>query len=718
MCTTAIRQHEGRRGALLLLVLTALTFFMMIGTLMLILATRTRTTSRAFADAATATATSSLQARGMLDDAFLMLLRGKRPLDEAALPVRVTGTGNTGPNLLMAGQSLLEDKYGTDIVTGTASAPTPMTAGPLTNYTPILTTNLTNLSPPPTHPCDLNGRLITFNPDAGDGDVLTYRIVRTIAQGQTVTAYLANLSANRAASLPKKPVAVVINGREFCRQTAQENNEAYDAFGVDSTSRPIDPWLAGSPLQQSKPVTSGTVNCSFVGKTDLADLNRDANGDGLSDGCDNDNDGVADSWWISGLVSDRPSPLGGVLKHDLAFLVLDLDGRINVNAAGSLTPVAATAAEWPATIVSATISGVTAGMGYGPADVSAGRLFATGTNPLGVPGFPGRWPQICQTTTSATPVQVAPDPQTQRRPTPLLGSSIEGRYGPSGTNGRWSPGRSGASLDTQTACGLVGRSPTDLNARFKVFLGSGSSGVPTLYFYTPDGTAADLTENPYQLRLDADGPRTLRVRQTTRKAGLDDSSSASNHATDNVFAASELERVLRQFDADAGTLPPRLAAILDDFTERSRMTVTTDSWDTPAMTGDAMLRVRDFMRRCPVPTSPVAFLSNGAGADVYDTMSPDVSAGLRFDVNRPLDHPTALNGLPAAQAASLRRNIKERFCRQLYTLLVALGMPANRETAQWTANVCDFRDPDSSMTRFRYDPDPTNGWSKSGLPSV
>ena len=31
--------------------------------------------------------------------------------------------------------------------------------------------------------------------------------------------------------------------------------------------------------------------------------------------------------------------------------------------------------------------------------------------------------------------------------------------------------------------------------------------------------------------------------------------------------------------------------------------------------------------------------------------------------------------------------------------------------AQWAVNVVDFRDADSSMTRFAYDTDPKDGWT-------
>ncbi len=682
--------------------LTALTFFMMTGTLMLVLATRSRATARAFSGAANAASTGSVQSRAILDDALMFLVRGRR--NETGLP---TSSG-TMP-LWLSGQSLLEDRYGIDTITGTSAAPVKLTDGIFTNYAPVLTAEIQaqSLMPAPTHICDLNGRILTFKPVAGDGDVVSFRILRTAKKGQSITAYLGNVPSNRAITLPKLPSAIVINGREFFPgdTTPNPNNEAFDALTSGTSGIPYDAYLASLPLQDSRPITSGTIRASFAGAVDLASLSTDINGDGFADGCDNDNDGVPDSVWITGVVPDQPSPHGGVLKHDLAFLVLDLDGRVNLNAAGSLTPLVTGSAEWPATTTTSTNSGnefnvtisqVPAGLGYGPADIAAGRLLATGTYGQGAPGFPGRWSAICQSgTVAGGGANVI-----QRRPSPVVGGPSEGRYGPADQSGRWVPGKSNSMLDPQAICSLQGRSLTDLNVRVKMFTGPELTGVPSLCVYTPDRTKNDFVESPYDFRLDRDAPRDLKLRQSGLTKPLASASGTIPQGTNSVFAVAELERVLRQFDADASNLPPRLAVLLDEFTERSRMTVTTDSWDTPAMAGDAMLKVRNFMRLFAEPTSPSPAIGGANAATVYDIMSPDVSAGLRFDINRPLDHPQVIGTLTPA--------LKQRYCRHLYSLLVALGLPASKDTAQWVANVCDFRDPDSTMTRFEYDTDLTD----------
>lgn len=658
MSTPCCHQRDTRRGALLLLVLTSLTLFLMIGTLMLVIATRSRTSARAFANVTSSIAAGSLQSQGTLDEALMVLLRGSK----SVLPPAIT-------------ESILEDKYGTDVVTGTATAPTRLSVGTLSNFTPILSTNLQGLTPAPIHPCDLNGRILTFKPSLNDGDVASYRILRTIANGGVYTVYLANTPTARTPVLPKQSAGVVINGREFSPSATSSAVEAYDSFDKD-------PWLAQIPLSNSLPITSGSIRPSYYGTQIPAG----------SAECDNDNDGLVDGMWISGttgFLAERPSSLGGTLKCRASYLVLDLDSRLNLNAHGSLVPVTTSSADWPADVAGTAVSSVPLGLGYGPADVDASRIVASGSAVAGAPGFPGRWSSIVVAGTSASA-----NGSSQRRPTPVVGLPIDGRYG-ADADGKYVPGKPDSTVPPIQQWALRGGSPTDLNVRMKTFVTSTASGVPTLVFYTPDRNANDFLESPYELRLDGDGPRGTQVRQPSAKSNTPPS--------DSPFAATELERILRPFDSDAGTLPPRLAVLLDDYAERSRMTVTTDSWDTPVITGTAMTKVRDYLRQFPAPSAPSAVIATGAASAVYDTMSPDVSAGLRFDINRPLQYAN----LPPAMLPK----IKEKYCQHLYTLLVALGQPPNQATAQWAANVCDFRDADSTMTRFRFDTNPTDGWT-------
>jgi hypothetical protein len=661
---------------------------MMIGTLMLVTATRTRATARAFGSVANRAASGQTEASAALDEALMVLIRGRTLDDESLLPQE------------MRGHSILEDKYGKDSLRGTAvlnAAKGSTVVRPLSLAGPpngtqamyeadlVFPSGTSSLS----HACDLNGRVLTLAPPAGDGESTSFRVLRAIKSGTGYTVFLSRPPASSLSiGLPRTSCPVMISGREYV-------DEAHDAFDTD-------PWLTQYGLNNSR-VDKVPRPAFAAGQAVTAPA------------VDNDNDGVADGIWLSGsagtaVIPSRPSPLGGTLTFDVSYLVLDLDSRVNMNAHGGLTPLLTGSADWPTTFRSVDISAVPTGLGYGPADIAASRLVATGTNAAGMPGFPGRWANICQT--GSTVVQQAASSD-QRRPTPRLGV-VEGRYGPDLTAGQWAPGIPGATvapIDQTTIGGTVtlsgsaraiGNSVTDLHVRTKAFVSPLASGPPSLVFFTPDRFSNDFLEPPYLLRLDEDGARGLQLRQSSKQP--------KPMVSDNAFSLAELERVLRQYDSDAGNLPPRLAVLLDDFTERSRMTVTTDSWDSPVISGTAMRLVRDYIRQFAEPTSPSSAVGGQGTAVVYDVMSPDVAAGLQFDLNRPIDHP--------AVPPSLISSVKETYCRHLYSLLIALGQPANQATAQWVANVCDFRDPDSTLTRFRYDTNPADGWTATDTTEV
>jgi len=140
--------------------------------------------------------------------------------------------------------------------------------------------------------------------------------------------------------------------------------------------------------------------------------------------------------------------------------------------------------------------------------------------------------------------------------------------------------------------------------------------------------------NAYGLRLDRDAPRPATL------TGL---------ANQNPFTPGELERVLRPFDPDCSTLPPRLAALLSDLDGSARRLITTDSWDVTNRKGRA---------------------AQGAAQVVP-----------RFNLNGPLGN-------------------KQAYFQELYNTVLAAGAQANPKTAQWVANIVEFRDTDSEETTF------------------
>jgi hypothetical protein len=131
----------------------------------------------------------------------------------------------------------------------------------------------------------------------------------------------------------------------------------------------------------------------------------------------------------------------------------------------------------------------------------------------------------------------------------------------------------------------------------------------------------------YDLRLDLEAPRPATL---------------AGSQVQNPFTLGELERVLRQFDPDASTLPARLEGIFGDRAERARMRITTDSWEI----------VRD--------RADLNWVAPNSGV-TYERQFHNTLFSYASRV------------VPAADHGRLR---------------------------QWLANVCDFRDMDNANTRF------------------
>lgn len=311
-----------RRGVLLLMVLSMLTLFLMIGILLLVMTTRTRATARAFSEGTNTTSHGALSQRTLLDEALMRLIRG--------------------PSNALMPESILEDKYGGDFL-----------IGQLTGYSdadkPLIQATISGV--PTTNPLGLGGRIVTFRPRADDdGMVSSYRIVRVFSGTQRFL--LANLRPDTPAAMPslsRLPCEAVINGREFTITQQNGKNEPYDAHGN------TDPWLTKLTLSNSE-VTAAQP--AFDG------------GDGQPV-VDNDNDGVADGVWLEGLFPDSTAADGGTLRHSVSYLVVDLDGRLNVNAHGGLSPQVYPDAAWSPQLESPAII---TGLGAGPAGVDASIL--------------------------------------------------------------------------------------------------------------------------------------------------------------------------------------------------------------------------------------------------------------------------------------------------------------------------------------------------------
>jgi len=740
--------RTNRRGMLLLLVMLMLSLFMAIGAWLLTIALRSRASARAFGSASIASSMNEELARETLDEALLSALRGSPAAFNGSVAIT---SGSSWENIL-------EDKYGKPVfATGSIQLGTTPSAFMSLSLNTFLESGTVpgQLVPSPsgTTPSRLNGRVLTIKPRGNDGEIASYRILGASGTSPAMTVYVATPPDNRLRRQPTGAFDVVINGREFTPVSGTTTPEAYDAYDDDNL------WLA-QPLitgTSDAAISAGQVlyynRGSFLGEfvAEQGEPNKDLEfirDNFPQDLVDNDNDGVPDGIWLppssdvwgvessldkaiaSGtstpfprVIPDRPSPLGGTIRTQVSYLILDLDGRININAAGVSAPLGTISGTIPAN--------VPLGMGYGPADLDPSLLFPA-TLPTGSNGFAhtstgtGIWQPLLKSGTPAVSGTLQPTIN-QRRGPPLLGL-IEGRYGQNrfpgidgddsspfqltGTTTGTTASGTASSYWSLVTTGSNTAYLADLQGRRKVYMTPPTEGeiTPTLTFFTgtaavASGTAAaeiDAADDPYELRLDADAPRPSEYRRLTGTDGT----SVNPYTVDNPFTLPELERILRANDPYALQLPQRLAAGAAQHAQQARMTITTDSWDTPALTGGAARVIEDYMATSatfPALTYDGTSSWRTTGSGSSNAVSPDIAAGLRFNINRPVTNATEAY----------------EYCKGLYTLVLMLGgTSANsddfkRSAAQWAVNVLDFRDEDSIITGFEYDKNLTNGWNCS-----
>jgi hypothetical protein len=721
-----------RRGVLLLVVLSLLTLFMLLGTTYMVVTSRARATARAFARAAEAShSAQSAAGRRFVDEAFLAVARGPANHEDAnGNGILDAGEDRNGNGLLdpvgfPAGEDLLGDKFGfvvstsqtapsnRQVLVGKLNAPTAISSaqGQATQPTLVAVPLKTRVS---VGPEQFTGRILTFTlPDF----TWSTRILRAQGTaGANTTGFVISLvpvAGCRGATLSDLTAAIsraasattddfVVNTREFVGDptatpppgTPRDTNEPYDGFDA------ANPFLAQIV---ETPAYSPTAATSTVGSGSCVRASYQAAGSAWE--VDNDGDGVLDSGWLDfGFPLLRDSA-GVVCKPKAAVLVLDLDGRLNVNAHGSLSEVAilqnqgsmqwpSAAPQLPGGVTAAQFAALPIGSGYGPPEVRLGDVLLVTSTVNAVAAANQLLSGTALITGTAAPYTNA------KRPI-LSATNAWGRYGDAGLVAR--PGVSGtddalsAIQDQQRARTTDGKAarnqsicndwrmnmplaqwqanpddfmaPPDLSGRMKVIAdrqAAGDGAVARMRYAKPviSGTRwwqDDTTDDPYEVRLDR------------------------RSATDATFGPDELERVLRIYDWDAAQLPSRLAALLGPDAERLRLLLTSESWDTTAIVGKSRKKIEDALGQVDVRY----------WADIF---APELIGGRRLDINR------------AVQTAAE----KQMLCRQIYTLLWALSLPGTADPkamAQWAVNVVDFRDADSTMTRFVYDRNPADGWN-------
>jgi len=766
-----VKAHD-RRGVLLLVVLSMLTLFLMLGTAYLVVSTRSRETARAYARLAMQADDVRIPHAPLLDRAFLKFVRGGTTFTNSVV------NQSSFPTLF---ESLLEDKYGSS-VTGTATS--------VTLVTPNRLSLLKMKCPSVTGTAGLEsiydyvGRVVTLS---GSGrEPTSHRVIKAFNGNDDddngnakITLILDNPTRVRMFVLPSdKNIPFVINGPEFSGTT---NNEAWDGFDDNncflthlaptdkSHSSPGTDSVSSSQVIKIGfvPTSTGTSNTSNLAGTDAT---------GFPFGADNDGDGVVDGYFFDVGLPTYYKANGDEIRLDVSALIIDLDSRFNVNAHGSLALNTYSTGSnnfhdnWARGIIASgsvpNLSNMPLGSGYGPPEINAGWMFPesnystpslTRTNVFGSNPAAGEYPDIATLSGVQQSSQVGNRPSTTRfaagTSTPLI-TNAEGRYGENSTgkvsstasvsplltsksnligSANYGLARPGAptaddllsqisdrGVNTtvsgsgnggvppewwngttaydwrvnSTSPGLplprgVYNSPPDLHGRMITTSSTTSTGAfPQLTYAKPEWGGKESTDDPYELRLDRGAPRNGIL-------------ATSNSSIDNVFNVAELESVLRPYDRDSLQLPARLQAVLGSAVEEARLRVTTESWDTTALTGTAARSIRTWLKNAISGGSSLTGSTSLTGL-----VGGEIARGERFNLNRPFtaDKPAAYS---AADPYYIQR---QAYFKDLFILLVALGRSPDATTAQWAANVVEFRDADSTMTPFEYDTNPTNGW--------
>ena len=755
------RRHP--RGVLLLVVLSMLTLFLLMGVTFIILASRARTVSRAYLNLADQQQQTSQTLQPFVRDAALQVMRG-----------------SVGASALKA-HDLLGDRYGS-----TAEENSVTDAGSRADD------NLLRLVLQNDIQLEKTGHVLYFvtGPSTVQGHgtrIVDVDIVRDNNDNQVILETAAiipwpeSLSVNDISQL--KGATVKINRRDFLGHgifVAEERtpnwslvgsspssvNEDYDAVDLQNIALAksdqlaavasyhrkelVDYWvqwyLGTNELPNNateidaqnaifnfvqNPVNLNTNKIAvlkglrramlrpfpfdhyLVPGTDFAgqdisnataffDLLRGSKGIGDDDvvdqyffDVDTDGDGTLDSIWID--TGREPFKLSDktLVKPLAAIRCIDLGGRINVNAHGSLAHLNQINSE-PANDsallgqsnesdpYSFLINSQPVGLGYGPADVRLDVLISA-DQMQGI--FLGRSQRLVQ------------DPnKIIYRKIP----STNGRYGGGvrQPDNEALPGKSDGS-DTMGLIGsLVSTSPTDFWSRLS--MGLDRRGHPRYYKWL---NRNDTTNSPYELNLFEGGSVQPYVPLVP----------GNITTVDQPFSATELEAFLRVNDTDTSALlPQRLLGLFLESDETVRNAITTESWDTPAIVAE------------------IPILSEGSS-------NPEIRRGLKLNLNSPFGNgsdddddgivdeqdeigdefftssgsgwnltrgETPAIGQPGKNLAGVRA--RQMMAHNIYDLLKFLKTgseitePTDRELAQWSVNVVDYIDSDSIMTPYRY----------------
>lgn len=712
-----------RRGVLLLVVLSVLTLFMVLGLAFVMMSARTRATARAISTAPQAAEDAILPTRRLLDQAAMLLIRGPQTtaVDRQPQPLGSTDI----PEQTLVFESLLEDQYGTN-------QPLKATLVDIVDGGPVCLITATPAPGAEYAPAELSGRVLSLLPVGAAAT--SHRILRAqaaadgrlrlcVSQGSTGSRFPRSLDGTGYV-LPAAGTDVIISSRAHGRMAAgAEKNECWDGFDA------ANPFLAHVEPDPARPSRQVVIRPSMFKIEATAPLDdpaadHDHDDDRVDDRADNDNDGVFDGWFFDPGLPEIVSPRTGrpVVVH-MSCLILDLDGRLNVNAHGSVYDLLRRADTLPF------------GSGMGPGEIDGGAVFRWLSAASGNPSQDDPWKNVMLGGRAGSTLRDGGSgPRAGDRLVPLVfpgETAIEGRYGwqanalasplegglvglenvvaRPGFNGVADPAAFDGIRDLVAVPAERRGWAVDLSGSLQRRADPGAAPLPT-YVYSRADTATALYDHPYEIGLD----------ERQRRTGLHDPATggvAPSAVADNPFSPAELERVLRPYDPDSPTLPERLAALLGSQAEAARLVVTTDGWDTAGIVGEAAERIYGWFSAAPPDVLHEHAATSGEWDDMIEgrscpnnIMPFEFAAGLRMDITRPV-------------GATGQRRL---FFKDLYMAAVALSAAegenpsadVSRRCGQWAANVIEYQDADSTMTRFEYDVRPLDGWQVDGDPTT
>ncbi len=474
------------------------------------------------------------------------------------------------------------------------------------------------------------------------------------------------LDADNVTDLAVAGLIIAIKRRCILRPLREDHPE-FDGSNVLSRSDPA----AGSPSVNAAGVLTAP-SFEVCGPWDV----------------DNDGDGVPDSIWV-----DLGDPVvstedGRQYKPLYAFLVQDMDGRLNLNAHGSSDQMASVNLDFSTT--GANLAGASssnlmpAGSGWGPADVTlrpvlsptlpalfpalvgnwnaddfarllGGRPSQNNANTANSIATPNTWGRYGGTFYNVASVPVAPGVPFNLNDANVLGTvenrTLSEKFGWPSFDARLADRVFAAGADTANfrmlyALGAGFGSSPDPMARYAIGLDYRGQPIVESSWDTYDSNPlipgvqpiSLLHDSPYELFL-MDPSRRGPVADPTLMVTLYNNSATPNVNDDAPFSASELERLLRPYDADAGELPDRLWSLVDAFDPLklvvaqnnapaaatqayiatpaqlaqaqitaaiNRRSVTTDSFDVPAAAEDWSRRLINGADGRPgIPLNPL-----------------------------------------------------------------------------------------------------------------